>query len=481
MIRQTTPALRRATILAMVAALVAAVLGWSPGARAQATDDAETATQLTNAEFRWGLNRESSGKSHQPGAYNFMSAGDLLDVPSPVGGSSWNQSTSTVSIQKRDSAGSPVAASWADTQIADSGLEMVFSKGVGTIDPAAEEATIAWTGVATVVFYSGLVRMTISDPVLTVTPTKAAVTATMAALESDRDSTATTGRIAPRTVTIANLSRNCVDLAEGNGFSATPEFSGVKYEADDAQGEYSQVRTGDGWGAFPSSFMKLVSEAGNAGFWYSTSSDSSRKAPLPISVGWKVGASANPTGKCVTRTSGSGSQGVLGQVVDDTVEDILRAAGTDVSDTAAAWMDEAWKPLQPDAVKAAQQEGIVVAPADGTSTEVLVDEQFEEHFEEVYSHSAPITAGTVGATVSSIPATSSSGDSGGGNAPASSPAAPQAATPVAANPPLTEVAYARTSGSSETGNLAARWQWWVGGALLALAAGLFYQTVRRKD
>lgn len=189
----------------------------------------------------------------------------------------------------------------------------------------------------------------------------------------------------------------------------------------------------------------------------------------PEDLGCANGGSGDP----------SGSKGVIGEVLDDTVEDILRAAGTDISGTAEAWMDEAWKPLQPDAVNAAQA-GAPAAAGDAGDSTVVVEEEFAEQYEEFYAADAPMTAGTVGATLATISNPSPSG-SAAPAAPASAPAALQTAAPVASNLPLSEVAYAQTSASSETGNPTHQWQWWVGAALLALAAGLFYQTVRRKD
>ena len=148
---------------------------------------------------------------------------------------------------------------------------------------------------------------------------------------------------------------------------------------------------------------------------------------------------------------------VLGQVVDDTVEDILRAAGTDVADTAAAWMDEAWKPAQPGAVKAAQAGGALAADGAGDAGAVVVDEEFAAQYDEQYSSTTPMTAGTVGAVVASTPSPgggSSGGSSGNAGvapaavAPASAVVAGQATMPVAANLPLTDVVYSATSASS---------------------------------
>lgn len=61
--------------------------------------------------------------------------------------------------------------------------------------------------------------------------------------------------------------------------------------------------------------------------------------------------------------------------------------------------------------------------------------------------------------------------------------ADQATVQMAATSPLygSDVVYAQTSASSEAGSSSGQWQWWVGAALLAIAAVLFFQAVRRKD
>lgn len=149
-------------------------------------------------------------------------------------------------------------------------------------------------------------------------------------------------------------------------------------------------------------------------------------------------------------------------------------------------MDEAWKPAQPGAVNDARAGGgDASAPAANVAGDTVVDEEFATHFDDQYSADTPMTAGTVGAVSASSPATSSGGSSGNSSAaaPTSAPAsvAAQGAMPVAANLPLTEVAYSNNSTSSEAGNALPQWQWWVGGVLLALAAGLFYQVIPRKE
>lgn len=491
---------------ALVPALVLSLgaMTWAPTARAQ--EDAGAGTNVTGAEFRWGVNAESRAVGHAPGTFNFLYAGDVsthLTGPNmTISEGQWSAKAGDVSIQKCASDGSLATASWADTQTdpsgADleqgehSGLEMLFTNGEGTVDAGAGTAEISWDGTSSIVYYSGYVYMTISDPELTVTSSSATITAEMGGHETDRSDASKWDPISPRRVTIADLPRDEVELGGDKGFAVTPSYLGVEYSAPaDAS---PQVRDGDSWGSFPESFVNFANDTGSGPFWYTSGGiGDGKKPPQQLSIGWDAGDSSGLLGECDSSTSGSSSDGVLGQVIDDTVEDILRAAGTDVSDTAEAWMDEAWKPLQPEAVNSAQgAQGVGGEPA-GAGAETgeagertggeTEDEEFSAHHGEQYSADAPMTAGTVGAAVATSPATSGSGSAGGSRetAPASAPVTDQGTIPVAANLPLTDVVYSDTSASSEAGNALPQWQWWVGGILLALAAGLFYKTAIRKD
>ncbi|MDV8001040.1 hypothetical protein [Rhodococcus sp. IEGM 1408] len=490
---QLRPTYRRATALALALVIglgLSAMMG-APSAGAQGS-----VLELTDAEFRWGLTKQSAGPSHGPGL-NFLSAGDSSTALTGSGATitepTWNAQSGNVAIEKRSAGGTAAPATWAGTQTDQSGtplrdpssskysgLEAVFGKGAGTVDAKAGTAEIEWRGTTSVLYYSGLVFLSVKDPVLTVTPTRAVVTATLGGRRSSQDNPEVSVPISSRTVVIANLPRKSVELGGDKGFSVTPDYLGVSYAAKD--GENPQSKEGAVWGSFPGEFVDFAADAGSGAFWYSTGTSDNTKPALPIAVSWN---SSKPEETPNSGDSGN-SKGLVGQVVDDTVEQILRSAGDDVADTAAAWMDEAWKPAQPDAVKAAQgAAGPTSAPDTGASPGGQVDEVFEEYFEEYYTTSVPMTAGTVGAAVASMPAASGGSPTPGsaGPAPAPAPSSDPSTIPVAANSPLygSDVVYAQTSASQKAGDPTHQWQWWVGAALLALAAMLFYQTVRRKD
>lgn len=501
MTRYSQPARWQGSTLAAVLALVLGLLLGTPLARAQ-DGGANSVKEVTGAEFRWGVNFESGTKGHAPGTFNFLYAGDVSrHIKGPntaIPSSAWSSKAGDVTIQKRATDGSLAIASWADTQTdrsgaalksgAHSGVEMVFANGEGTVNPDSGTANITWKGTSSVVYYSGFVYMTVSDPQLEVTSSSAKLTAKLGGHTTDREDSSVWEKISPRRVTIAELPRDCVELGGENGFAVSPAYLGVEYS--DPDNAAPQKRQGDNWGSFPKEFVDFATETGSGPFWYSSGGASDpMKVALPVSVGWHSEGSDTLAEVCESPTSGgnsSGSKGILGQVIDDTVEGILRSAGADAADTAAAWMDEAWKPLQPGAVNDARAGGgDASTPAENVDGEPVVDEEFATHFGDQYSADTPMTAGTVGAVSASSPPTSGGGASLGNSAPAptSAPAsaADQVTMPVAANLPLAEVAYSNNSASSEAENPLPQWQWWVGGVLLALAAGLLYQVVPRKE
>lgn len=497
--RQLRLIYRPATALMLTLLLALSAMAGAPPARAQTSDEQSSVRSLTNAEFRWGLTRQSSGPSHGPGL-NFLSAGDSSSALASSGATitepMWKATSGDVTIEKRTSGGTAATATWVGTQTDQagkslrdaasskySGLEMVLDNGRGTVDAEVGTAQITWDGTVSVLFYSGLVFLSISDPVLEVTRTSARVTATVGGRQSSMDNPEVSVPIPSREVVIANLPRSGVELGGEKGFSVTPEYAGVRYTAK--AGETPQSTNSGNWGSFPREFVDFAAGAGSGPFWYSTGTSDDSKPALPIAVSWDSSAQE----EMPDSDESGNSKGIIGQVLDDTMESILRAAGDDAADTAAAWMDEAWKPLQPDAATAAREGAAAGTPAGADVSAEVVSETTTDHMEE-YFETVQVTAGTVGAAVASAPASSGSGSSGGasGGAGSTAPSGPassvdQSTIPIAANSPLygSDVVYAQTSASQRAGDPTHQWQWWVGAALLALAAMLFYQTVRRKD
>lgn len=358
-----------------------------------------------------------------------------------------------------------------------SGIEFVFTGGEGEVDTTTGTASVEWSGTASVLYYSGNSYFTISDPKLTVQKGAdlAQLTATLGGAASAQGAN-TWKELNPESdVLIANIPAADI-FTKDSGFSEAPEYGGVKYSGG------TQSTVGD-FGAFPSPFVDHLTQVGIGPYFYSTGgSADANKSPVPVTVSWDA-EDRTPAGN-----GGGREKGIVGQVIDDTIEDIIRSAGTDVSDTAAAWMDEAWKPAQPDAVKAAQEAqaggattSAPIGGADAAIGEAVVDAEFSAQFEEQYSSGTPVTAGTVGGTVATAPASSGGMAQGGAAAaPAPAQAAGVPTLPVAANLPLTEVVYSQSASGSDTGS-SFQWQWLVGLALLAASGGLGYLLFLRKS
>ena len=321
MTRQFSSPLRGVFALAVVLVLAMGATLWSP--RAAAAE-----VELTDAEFRWGLTKQSSGPSHGPGL-NFLSAGDISGAitgpTTAITQADWKATSGDVTIEKRTSPSSAATATWAGLQTDQagtalsrsttrySGLEMVFGGGEGTVDPAAGTAEIEWEGTASVLFYSGFVYLTISDPALSVTRTGAKVTATLGGHVSSREDASTWTRMPPRTVTLAQFDRREVELAGESGFSAAPLYRGVVYR--NAESGQPQNVSGPDWGSFPESFVDFAKDSGSGAFWYSTGTSDSSKIPFPVVVSWN---SDDPQESPDTGTGGSNSGGIVGGAVSYT-------------------------------------------------------------------------------------------------------------------------------------------------------------------
>lgn len=259
------------------------------------TPPAETdVVQVDDAVFRWGINNQTNARSHNPGAFNFLSAG----VANPGRGGvhllekHWNAKAGNVVIQKwlGEKKGWKRAV-WNDWKTASDGKtatgvdqnfslhNVVIRGGKGTVDRPSGTAEIRWKGTFTVVYYSGNTLFTVTDPVLTVRNGKGEVTAELGGWASQRDNMSQWSPVTPKRVTIANLPK--VKLKK-KSITATPTYKGVV-----ARGFSDQLTSGPAWGAFPQSMLDFLGPLDIAQFWYSTGlSTDGTKLPLPITVSY---------------------------------------------------------------------------------------------------------------------------------------------------------------------------------------------------
>ncbi|WP_201300375.1 hypothetical protein, partial [Nocardioides sp. AX2bis] len=268
----------------------------------------DAAFEVDDAQLRWGVNDETNNRAFAPGTYNFLSAGL---VPDPGRGGQtirdrvWQGTTTTawwaergdVRIEKlldgeyRPATFAGLSTTTSGTPLVGtngpfSGHQVVIDGGTGSVDLEAGTASIAWDGSFSVVLYSGMSFFTVTDPELTVTPRATTLTGTLAGYASSRDDADQWGAVAPQEVVLATAP--AADLAAGTGFTATPDYRQVRYDAPGAA--VDQVRTGSDWGSFPPSFVRYQQRVGSAAYWYSSGGAADRhKVALPLTVSYAAG------------------------------------------------------------------------------------------------------------------------------------------------------------------------------------------------
>lgn len=263
------------------------------------TDD--TVIEVDNAVFRWGISNQSNARSHNPGAFNFFSAG----VADPGRGGvhllekHWQAKDGKVTIQKwMGKKRGWRRAAWESWKTNASGKptgvdrnfslhNIVIRGGKGTVDVESGDAEIRWKGTFTVVYYSGNTIFTVTDPVLTLTGGAGELRATLGGFASDRDTMSSWEPVPSVKADIATLAK--VKLGE-RGFSATPAYERVV-----AKGFSDQVTNGP-WGAFPQQMLDFLKPLEIAQFWYSTGlATDDTKLPLPLTVSYDDSAEIAPT------------------------------------------------------------------------------------------------------------------------------------------------------------------------------------------
>ncbi|WP_382308368.1 cell wall-binding repeat-containing protein [Herbiconiux sp. UC225_62] len=161
-----------------------------------------------------------------------------------------------------------------------SGNRVSITSGTGTVDAAADDADISWTGDFTVAFYSGLTQYSVSNPHLVVDNGTGTVTATLSGYGTSMDNPDEFAALPDTEVVLADLTG--VDVTDA-GFSVAPEYLGVSITAP--EGAAPQVTTGDSWGSFPQSFVDFQGLTGQSSYWYSSGGSSDAgKVALPIGV-----------------------------------------------------------------------------------------------------------------------------------------------------------------------------------------------------
>lgn len=263
---------------------------------------------VSDAQFRWGFNNESSNRAFN-GGWNFFSAGKLgnpgaggNDLKASADGATWSGGAAAgwkategnVRIEKKQSDNSYATATWAGTKTDKDGValgnaasntkfsdhQVVVDNGTGTLDAAANNANITWDGDFTVAYYSGSSFFYVSDPHLVVSNGTGTVTATLNGYGADQANPETWTTLSPASVTLATLSG--VDVTDA-GLVTTPAYLGVAYTGASSAGQSAPGSAS--YGSFPLSFVSFQEGVGTAAYWFSSGGSVDKNKPtLPLSV-----------------------------------------------------------------------------------------------------------------------------------------------------------------------------------------------------
>jgi len=294
----------RVGAIVLTSAMVTAGLAVAAGP-AQAAPGA-----VSGATLEWAINTEV--QSAPPfGGCNYFSAGESDGTQATYAATAGN-----VAVVKNGA--TPTWANHCTLNAGSANQKFVISNGTGTLDPATGATTIQWTGTASVNFYGGLAPFWFENPRLTVAANGTGqITADMGGYATSQENPTVKVPIDPvEDVVIATL--NNVNSDNTSGFTVTPKYAGVLYDA--APGNTPQNRTTPGWGSWPDSFVDFQNETGLSSYWYSSgASNDARKPPTALIVDYgtfstpAVTASPNsnldPSVQNVITVNGSGYQG----------------------------------------------------------------------------------------------------------------------------------------------------------------------------
>jgi hypothetical protein len=267
---------------------------------AQAADEGAT-VPVTDVGLSWRVNDESGGGAYFGGC-NFLVAGVADDNgaskvwASPFSDKNYLTDDGNVTITKPDASGNQVAPTWANKcQTGDgttvttasgstSGNQVNFTGGTGTVNATADSAELTFEGSFTIVFYGGLTYWSITDPHLSVVDGTGTLTGTASGYGADMNDATKWVALGATEIELATLEG--VDVTD-TGIEVTPEYAGVEVSVTADGPSAEQVRTGDGWGSFPQSWVDFNVLTGQAAYWYSSGGLADpKKAAAPIAVSY---------------------------------------------------------------------------------------------------------------------------------------------------------------------------------------------------
>ncbi|MDO4241066.1 MAG: YncE family protein [Microbacteriaceae bacterium] len=286
------------------------------------------AKEYTGIAFEWGINQEAQHKMHGGGA-NYLSAG--ISAGDEASYQAAADNVRVVHVDKNGKESVPNFASRA-AFLQDGGKQLVrIANGRAIINPDGS-ASVKWAGSFSANYYNGLIPFTITDPVLAVKADgsgelRAKASGYGAKVDNPKEKT----KLAEREVVLATFKGVKIDPAQGK-ISVTPDYAGVQIDAP--AGHLPQVRSKDGWGSWPESFVKLQFETGLASYWYTSGGEAdARKTPFAFVLdfaGAKVAAQGQPDAGVTDKQDANATQ------QNDTVVVPAPSAQTGAADKADA-------------------------------------------------------------------------------------------------------------------------------------------------
>jgi hypothetical protein len=237
------------------------------------------ARSLTGVRLDWSGSQELQRKAPN-GTSSYFSAGT-----STGNQATYAASAPDVRVLQVAAGGAEQPAGWTtrDQHLTSGGRQLVrLMGGTGAIAPDGS-ATVSWPGSFTVNMYGGLVPFTVRAPTLTLDADgDGKLAATLAGYASSQaNPNERTPLASVAGVTLATFSGGRIDPSAPS--TLTPGYAGV--EVDLPAGQVQQLRSGEGWGAWPQAFVDFQVQTGLGSYWYSSGGAADPyKVPAPIVV-----------------------------------------------------------------------------------------------------------------------------------------------------------------------------------------------------
>jgi len=234
---------------------------------------------VTGATIEWSFNNEVALKAPPFGGCNYLSAGASDGTQAQYSTQSGNTTILVNGAQ-------PTFATKCAYVSAQTPQKFVIGGGTGTLDPATGAATIGFDGTVSANFYGGIAPFSITDLVLTVDGSgNGQLVGTVLTYSGSQDDPFAPKVALPPVENVVIATISGASSANTTGFTVTPNYSGVLYQASgDAA---PQNRVNPGWGAWPTSWIDVHVGSGLSSYWYSSGGAADGvKAPNALTIGY---------------------------------------------------------------------------------------------------------------------------------------------------------------------------------------------------